>query len=360
MKLGKAKRDWPKQRPRRSYGWRLMYGASGLALSALPVLAAVPALAVALRFVPAAAGLGEALRGALLAVVPAALAFGCAYALLLVGAVRLLSLGLRPGLHPTHSRTGWQSWTITQLMDAARQTLFPLYAGLVTPLWLRLLGMKIGRRAEVSTVLALPSLTTVGDGAFLADDTLTAPYELGGGWVRIGRAAIGRRAFLGNSGMTGPGRSVPDGGLVGVLSATPKKAKKGTSYLGLPPMKLPRAPEGGDHSRTYDPPGRLLWARGAVELFRLVPVFCSAALAVLTGGALCALAGPHGRGLVGCRRAVRGGAPRRGCRGRVVRDRREVAPRGPATGPVNTRCGAASSGATSSPTRSSRWSPCRG
>ncbi|WP_406314719.1 Pls/PosA family non-ribosomal peptide synthetase [Streptomyces sp. NBC_00118] len=296
VKLGKAKRDWPKQRPRRSYGWRLMYGASGLALSALPVLAAVPALAVALRFVPAAAGLGEALRGALLAVVPAALAFGCAYALLLVGAVRLLSLGLRPGLHPTHSRTGWQSWTITQLMDAARQTLFPLYAGLVTPLWLRLLGMKIGRRAEVSTVLALPSLTTVGDGAFLADDTLTAPYELGGGWVRIGRAAIGRRAFLGNSGMTGPGRSVPDGGLVGVLSATPKKAKKGTSYLGLPPMKLPRAPEGGDHSRTYDPPGRLLWARGAVELFRLVPVFCSAALAVLTGGALCALAGPAGVG----------------------------------------------------------------
>jgi non-ribosomal peptide synthetase-like protein len=96
--------------------------------------------------------------------------------------------------------------------------------------------------------------------------------------------------------MTGPGRSVPDGGLVGVLSATPKKAKKGTSYLGLPPMKLPRAPEGGDHSRTYDPPARLLWARGAVELFRLVPVFCSAALAVLTGGALCALAGATGAG----------------------------------------------------------------
>ncbi|MEU6659074.1 Pls/PosA family non-ribosomal peptide synthetase [Streptomyces sp. NPDC046821] len=296
VKLGKAKRDWPKQRPKRTYGWRLMYGASGLALSSLPVLAAVPALLVAGRFLPADAGLGEALRGALLAVVPAGLAFGCAYALLLIAAVRLLSIGLRPGLHPTHSRTGWQAWTVTQLMDAARETLFPLYAGLITPLWLRLLGMKVGRRAEVSTVLALPSLTTVGDGAFLADDTLTAPYELGGGWVRIGRATIGRRAFLGNSGMTGPGRSVPDGGLVGVLSATPKKAKKGTSYLGLPPMKLPRAPEGGDHSRTYDPPARLLWARGAVELFRLVPVFCSVALAVLVAGALCAVGSVTGWG----------------------------------------------------------------
>ncbi|MEU1178510.1 Pls/PosA family non-ribosomal peptide synthetase [Streptomyces sp. NPDC005820] len=289
VKLGKAKRNWPKERPQRGTYWRIMYGVTGLALNLLPVVAAVAALAVARVFVTPGAGLGGALRGAVLALVPATLAYGLAYALLLLVAVRLLSLGLREGTHPTHSRVGWQAWTVTQLMDRSRETLFPLYAGLVTPLWLRLLGMRIGRGAEVSTVLALPSLTTVGEGAFLADDTLTAPYELGGGWVRIGRAEIGRRAFLGNSGMTAPGRSVPDGGLVGVLSATPKKAKKGSSYLGLPPVKLPRNTAGGDQSRTYDPPARLLWARGLVELCRIVPVFCSAALAVLTVAALCAL-----------------------------------------------------------------------
>ncbi|MFE9876773.1 Pls/PosA family non-ribosomal peptide synthetase [Streptomyces sp. NPDC005784] len=288
-KLGKAKRAWPKDRPQRGTYWRAMYGATGFALSALPVLAAAAALLVARVFVGADAGLGAALRGAGIALVPATLAFGLAYALLLLVSVRLLSLGLHEGTHPTHSRIGWQAWTVTQLMDRSRETLFPLYAGLITPVWLRLLGMRIGRGAEVSTVLALPSLTTVGEGAFLADDTLTAPYELGGGWMRIGRAEIGRRAFLGNSGMTAPGRSVPDGGLVGVLSATPKKAKKGSSYLGLPPMKLPRAAQGGDQSRTYDPPARLLWARALVELCRLVPVFCSAALAVLTVAALCAL-----------------------------------------------------------------------
>ncbi len=182
--------------------------------------------------------------------------------------------------------------------------------------------MRIGRGAEVSTVLALPSLTTVGEGAFLADDTLTAPYELGGGWVRIGRAEIGRRAFLGNSGMTAPGRSVPDGGLVGVLSATPKKAKKGTSYLGLPPVKLPRSTSGGDQSRTYDPPAKLLWARGLVELCRIVPVFCSAGLAVLTVAALCALG--VGAAAVGARAAGRGRA------GRAGLDRGQVAARGPA------------------------------
>ncbi|MFG2874139.1 Pls/PosA family non-ribosomal peptide synthetase [Streptomyces sp. NPDC048337] len=299
VKLGRAKRNWPGQRPPRGLWWRAMYGATGFCLTALPVLATVPALLVVSRFVPADAGFGRALGGALLAVVPGALAFGFAYALLLLVTVRLLSLALRTGVHPTHSRVGWQAWTVTQLMDLSRETLFPLYAGLITPVWLRLLGMKIGRGAEVSTVLALPSLTTVGEGAFLADDTLTAPYELGGGWIRIGPSEIGRRAFLGNSGMTAPGRAVPDDGLVGVLSATPKKAKKGSSYLGLPPVKLPRSAANADRSRTYDPPAHLLWARGLVELCRLVPVFCSAALAVLTVAALCALSTASGLGIGG-------------------------------------------------------------
>ncbi|MER7970741.1 Pls/PosA family non-ribosomal peptide synthetase [Streptomyces sp. NPDC096080] len=303
VKLGRAKRNWPLERPERGTHWAVMYGLTGLVLTLLPLLAAGGAFLVADALIDPAAPLA----GAALALVPATLAFGLGYALLILVGVRALSVGLREGTHPTHSRIGWQAWTVTQLMDRSRETLFPLYAGLVTPVWLRLLGMRIGRGAEVSTVLALPSLTTVGEGAFLADDTLTAPYELGGGWMRIGRAEIGRRAFLGNSGMTAPGRSVPDGGLVGVLSATPKKAKKGSSYLGLPPVRLPRSASGGDQSRTYDPPARLLWARALVELCRIVPVFCSAALAAGTVAALCAL-GPWAPLLSGLVLLAAGGA----------------------------------------------------
>ena len=290
VKLGKADRAWPKQRPPRRAGWAALYGVSGLGLSLLPVVSGLAALAVVSRFVDPSDGLGAALRGALLAVLPATLAFGLTYAVLLVVAVRSLSLGLRTGHHPLHGRVGWQAWTVSQLMDLARETLFPLYAGLVTPFWLRALGMKVGAGAEVSTVLALPSLTTVGDGAFLADDTLIAPYELGGGWLRLGEAEIGERAFLGNSGMTALGRAVPDRGLVGVLSATPKKAKKGSSYLGMPPVRLPRSADAGDQSLTYDPPARLLWARGLVEVCRLLPVLASAALGVLTLAVLARLA----------------------------------------------------------------------
>ncbi|MFF7156047.1 Pls/PosA family non-ribosomal peptide synthetase [Streptomyces sp. NPDC008139] len=290
VKVGKAERRWPKQRPARRARWAAAYGASGVGVTLLPLIAGLAALAVAACLVPAHSGLGAAAKGALIALVPATLAFALVYAALLIAAVRLLSLGLRPGWHPLHSRVGWQSWTVIQLMDAARDKLFPLYAGLITPVWLRALGMKVGSGAEVSTVLAMPSLTTVGDGAFLADDVLVAPYQLGGGWLRIGAAEIGERAFLGNSGMTAPGRAVPDRGLVGVLSATPKKAKEGRSYLGMPPVRLPRTADDADQSLTYAPPVRLVWARGLVEVCRLVPVLASAALAILVLSVLARLA----------------------------------------------------------------------
>jgi non-ribosomal peptide synthetase-like protein len=114
----------------------------------------------------------------------------------------------------------------------------------------------------------------VNDGAFLADDTLLGGYELVGGWLRVEPVKIGKRAFVGNSGMTAPGRKVPKGSLVAVLSAAPRrtKAKAGTSWLGSPPTKLRRVAGDGDATRTYDPPTRLRVARALVEVCRIVPM----------------------------------------------------------------------------------------
>ncbi len=163
--------------------------------------------------------------------------------------VRLLGVGLREGYHPVHGRVAWQAWTTERLMDLARATLFPFYASLFTPVWLRALGMKVGRRVEISTVLALPSMTTVGDGAFLADDTMVASYELGGGWLRIAAARIGKRAFLGNSGMTAAGREVPNRGLVGVLSVDAEGLQEGP----LVPGHAPDAAAQGRRGRRPEP-----------------------------------------------------------------------------------------------------------
>ncbi len=280
-KEGKAAHRWPKARPPRSRRWSVLYDATSVALALLPAVSALPAIYLTVLFARDAASLGAALGAALVAVPLVTVVWLVTHALLILVSVRLLGIGLREGYHPVRGRVAWQAWTTTRLMDSARSRLFPLYASLFTPVWLRALGMRVGRGVEASTVVALPAMTTIGDHAFLADDTMVAGYELGGGWLRIAAVRVGKRAFLGNSGMAGPGRSVPKRGLVGVLSTAPKRAKTGSSYLGMPPMKLPRVAEDGGSERTYDPPTRLLVARALVELCRVVPVMCSVALTML-------------------------------------------------------------------------------
>ncbi len=150
--------------------------------------------------------------------------------------VRLLGVGLAAGYHPVHSRLGWQAWATLRVLDEARTWLFPLYASPLTPGVAAALGAQVGRDVEASTVLLIPQLTTVNDEAFLADDTLIGCYELGGGWLRVERVKIGKRAFVGNSGMAAPGRRVPKQSLVAVLSAAPRrsKAKAGHVLAGQP------------------------------------------------------------------------------------------------------------------------------
>jgi non-ribosomal peptide synthetase-like protein len=286
---GRSTLKWPAGRAPRSRRWAWLYGVTSMVLGLLPALAALPGLVLVARAVAGTADVAAALPRALVAVPVATLAYLVAYALLVLVPVRLLAIGIRQGYHPVHGRTAWQVWATERLMDMARTGLFPLYASLATPVWLRLLGAKVGRGAEISTVLALPSMTTVASGAFLADDTMVAGYELGRGWLHVAPARVGKAAFLGNSGMTAPGHSVPNRGLVGVLSSTPRKAKKGSSWLGMPPMPLRRAVGTGDTARTFAPPTRLKGARAAVELCRVLPVMCGAALGVLVAAALVVL-----------------------------------------------------------------------
>jgi non-ribosomal peptide synthetase-like protein len=288
-RAGKSGHAWPAGRPERSRLWATAYGVASLLLGTLPAVAALPGIAVLARASAGAETLGGAATAALLVMPVAALMYVAAYAALVLVAVRALSVGLREGYHPVHSRVAWQVWATERLMGMARVGLFPLYASVLTPAWLRLLGAKVGRGVEASTVLALPKMTTVADGAFLADDTMVATYELRNGWLHVAPTRIGKQAFLGNSGMAAPGHSVPKRGLVGVLSSAPRKAKKGSSWLGMPPMPLRRSPEESDSSRTYAPPARLKAARALVELFRLVPVVCGGALAVLVLAALAAV-----------------------------------------------------------------------
>lgn len=279
---------WDDQPPANKPVWVLAYAATGIGIALLPVLAVLGAALVSAPVLNDADSLGG-LLGRALVVVPGGTVVALALlGLTILGLVRLLARGLDGGHHPVHGARAWQAWSTIRILDDARTWLFPLYASTLTPTWLRALGARIGTDVEASTVLMLPSLTTVNDGAFLADDTLLGGYELGGGWLRIDRVRVGKRAFVGNSGMAAPGRKVPKEGLVAVLSAAPRRtrAKAGTSWIGSPPTRMRRASDDTDQSRTYRPARKLRVARAAVEICRLGAVMVNAVLWIAASSCL--------------------------------------------------------------------------
>ncbi|WP_433913750.1 Pls/PosA family non-ribosomal peptide synthetase [Brevibacterium litoralis] len=270
VRVGKARGDWPDPLDRRPRSPFLLYVLGALGHSLIPFAAAVPALALVVRI----EGWDVITRPlALLAWTPAAaLLWFFVCALLIVASVRILGIGIKEGVFPVRSGMAYRVWATERLMDVARDLLFPLYAGMITPWWLRLLGTEVGRDVEASTVVLVPSMTKIADGAFLADDTLIGSYEMGHGWMRIGRAKVGKRAFVGNSGMTAPGRKVPKNALVAVLSATPPKSRKGSSWIGSPPVEMRRNEVEAESALTYEPPVHLKVVRALWETLRLSSV----------------------------------------------------------------------------------------
>jgi non-ribosomal peptide synthetase-like protein len=258
----------------------MAYAGSGVGISMLPIVGVVAGLAITWPALTRADGIGSAARTALVWLPLSTVGALLSLAILVLAGVRLLGIGLTSGHYPVHGWHAWQAWSTLRLLDEARTWLFPLYASTLTPVWLRLLGARVGKDVEASTVLLIPKLCEVRDGAFLADDTLLGGYELGGGWLRIDAVRVGKHAFVGNSGMAAPGRRVPKQGLVAVLSAAPRraKAKAGTSWIGSPPTRLRRPTDEGDQSRTYQPAARLRVARALVELARLLAVMAAAAI----------------------------------------------------------------------------------
>lgn len=277
----RARGPWS-DRPVTGRAWTAAYGAVAVLLAALPGLALVAGAALPVLLSDPPASYADLLR--LLAWLPVAVLVGFAVLAALVWVVvRLAGCSVRAGVHPVRSGAGLAVWTTVRVLDDARTWLFPLYSSTLTPAWLRALGARIGADVEASTVLMVPSLTQVNDQSFLADDTLIGGYELGGGWMRVERVKIGKRAFVGNSGMAAPGRKVPKASLVAVLSAAPRRGtiRAGESWLGSPPAPLRRTAADDDAHRTYRPPTRLRVYRALVEAARVVPVALAAGLGVL-------------------------------------------------------------------------------
>jgi non-ribosomal peptide synthetase-like protein len=196
--------------------------------------------------------------------------FVIGYAVLTALLFRVVSRFVRPGWHSDQGATAWALWFSEQLMDAARTVLFPLYATIYTRAWLRLHGLAVGRRTEVSTAEGLNRLVRLGRTSFVADAPMFAVGRAHRGWLHVEPIEVGDRTFVGNGALLTGGTRLGNDSLVGIESSTPLRSADGTSWFGCPPIELPRVPEPTDPARTTSPSRRLVLARGATEIVRIL------------------------------------------------------------------------------------------
>jgi non-ribosomal peptide synthetase-like protein len=194
-----------------------------------------------------------------------------------------------PGIHPLYSVYYLRHWLAYGLMRASRTVMLPLFTTLYLPPWMRLLGARIGRYAELSTVFSfVPELLHAGDGTFFADGCILGGRRTFGGRFEIRANHVGSRSFVGNSAILPVGASIGDNSLLGVLSAPPSRTDAppdGTDWLGSPAFQLPnRQKVGGfDEQSTFRPTRELYAKRAVVDALRiLIPAYTAFALS-LTG-----------------------------------------------------------------------------
>jgi non-ribosomal peptide synthetase-like protein len=206
-----------------------------------------------------------------------------------IAAVKWLLLGrVQPGCYQVHGWFYWRKWVVDRMMELSLDVLGPLYATIYLTPWYRLLGARVGRRAEISTASFIcPDLLHIDDEGFIADAVSLGAARIDRGLMTIGPCRIGKRSFIGNSALLAPGATVGDNCLIGCLSTLPPESEEvphGTSWLGSPAFFLPQrqeSPAFGEET-TFHPSRRLWLVRGAIEFFRAtLPATCFTVLSSL-------------------------------------------------------------------------------
>jgi non-ribosomal peptide synthetase-like protein len=196
---------------------------------------------------------------------------------LTVAAKRLLLGRVEPGRYPKASWFYIRYWFLQQINDLALRFVHPIYATLFIAPWYRALGVKVGRRAEISTATAIvPDLVDIGPESFIADAVVFGAARVEPGYINLERTSIGRRTFIGNSALLPAGTHVGDEVLIGVLSKPPEEEKaamnSGTTWFGSPAICLPVRQSVGlfDEGARFNPSKRLWTTRLVIESIRAI------------------------------------------------------------------------------------------
>ncbi len=196
---------------------------------------------------------------------------------LIITFLKWILLGnIKEGQYPVNSFFYYKKWFFDQLMKLSLQVIGTLYTTLYLQIWFKMLGVKMGKRVEISTVEFIsPDLLETGDECFLADSVSIGASHVRNGYITIAKTRIGSRTFVGNSAVISPNTNLGSDVLVGVLSHVSKEnlpAKDGTSWFGSPAVFLPKRDINTDFSakRTFKPTTRLFVLRYFIEFFRVI------------------------------------------------------------------------------------------
>ncbi|MFT3976516.1 MAG: amino acid adenylation domain-containing protein [Sphingomonas bacterium] len=194
---------------------------------------------------------------------------------------------VRPGTIGCRSLAYVRVWVKTGLLLSAGEW---LSGTLFWSKWLRLAGMRVGAKCEISTILdVVPELVEIGAETFFADGIYLGGGEARNGTVTLAPIRLGRNTFLGNHAVIPAGEHLPDDILIGIATvADAREIVTGQSRFGHPSFDLPRREViEVDRSLTHDPSAiryanRMFW-----EVLRfalpIVPLLLTAAwFAMLT------------------------------------------------------------------------------
>lgn len=237
-------------------------------LMLLPALMLVPAIAL-VAMVTLYSGLGWGLASTIVA----GPVFVLSVCLLVLVSKKLILPHVQPGVYPLRSSFGLRKWLSDHVLALSLGLTNTLYATLYLVPFLRMLGARIGRWSEVSTVGHIdPEMLRLGDESFVADIAVVAPAVFYHGHVAMAPVEVGCRSFVGNGALVPVGTRMGDNSLLGVHSVPAnRQIEPDTSWLGSPAIFLPHRQESQrfDEALTYRPrPGLVAW-RFLIEYLRI-------------------------------------------------------------------------------------------
>lgn len=212
------------------------------------------------------------------------------FMMLQIAILKWLIVGrVKPGSCRLDSHRYVRLWFVDKLMELSLDIIRPLYATLYLLPWYRLLGAKLGWRAEISTPSSLiPDLVKIGSESFIADGVIMGVPRVDNGRMYLLSTKIGDRSFIGNSALLPAGVTIGNDTLIGCMSIPPtditQAAKPDTAWFGSPGILLPKRQivQGFSIESTYKPPLSLVLQRMAFEAVRvLFPLTCIVVLSSL-------------------------------------------------------------------------------